>query len=201
MSRGDRREEIYPSDVDRQDFIKTLAETCQKTGFQVHAYCLMPPWIRTDRLLGAHGIQDDTARGRQELESRMEARRLAESDEEEWKPLRRGWCLGSEEFKKEMLERAEGRLGEHHSGELKRESAEVKAEQIIREELERLGWTPGELPVRLKCYAAKLHIANRLRTETTLSVKWIAARLHMGTWKSATTRLHAWKKRNVTTKC
>ena len=28
-------------DVDRQDFLKTLAEACQKTGWQVHAYCLM----------------------------------------------------------------------------------------------------------------------------------------------------------------
>ena len=42
MSRGDRREKIFLDDVDRQDFIKTLAEACQKTGWQVHAYCLMP---------------------------------------------------------------------------------------------------------------------------------------------------------------
>jgi len=41
MSRGDRREPIFLDDVDRQDFLKTLAEACQKTGFQVHAYCLM----------------------------------------------------------------------------------------------------------------------------------------------------------------
>jgi REP element-mobilizing transposase RayT len=41
MSRGDRREDIFLDDVDRQDFLKTLAEACQKTGFQVHAYCLM----------------------------------------------------------------------------------------------------------------------------------------------------------------
>src|SRR3954471_7743119 len=40
MSRGDRREDIFLNDVDRHDFIKTLAETCQKTGWQVHAYCL-----------------------------------------------------------------------------------------------------------------------------------------------------------------
>ena len=41
MSRGDRREDIYVDDVDRQDFLKTLAEACQKTDWQVHAYCLM----------------------------------------------------------------------------------------------------------------------------------------------------------------
>jgi hypothetical protein len=33
MSRGDRRERIFLEDVDRQVFLKTLAETCQKTGF------------------------------------------------------------------------------------------------------------------------------------------------------------------------
>jgi REP element-mobilizing transposase RayT len=41
LSRGDRREDIFLDDVDRQDYLKTLAEACQKTGFQVHAYCLM----------------------------------------------------------------------------------------------------------------------------------------------------------------
>ena len=42
MSRGDRREKVFLNAVDRQDFIKTLAEACQKTNWQVHAYCLMP---------------------------------------------------------------------------------------------------------------------------------------------------------------
>jgi putative transposase len=41
MSRGDRCEAIFLDDVDRQDYLKTLAEGCQKTGWQVHAYCLM----------------------------------------------------------------------------------------------------------------------------------------------------------------
>ena len=41
MSRGNRRGDIFLDDVDRQDFLKTLAEACLKTGFQVHAYCLM----------------------------------------------------------------------------------------------------------------------------------------------------------------
>jgi hypothetical protein len=35
MSRGDRREDIYHDNVDRQDFLRTLAEACQKTGFEV----------------------------------------------------------------------------------------------------------------------------------------------------------------------
>jgi REP element-mobilizing transposase RayT len=41
MGRGKRRQDIFLDDVDRQDFLKTLAEACQKTGGQVHAYRLM----------------------------------------------------------------------------------------------------------------------------------------------------------------
>jgi REP element-mobilizing transposase RayT len=41
MSRGDQRDDIFLDDIDRHDLIKTLAEACQRTGWQVHAYCLM----------------------------------------------------------------------------------------------------------------------------------------------------------------
>ena len=87
-----------------------------------------------------HGIQQNSPAGRQEFERQMEARRLEEADEEEIKALRRGWCLGSEPFRQKMLELMEGKLGENHSGELHRETAEQKANRIICEELSRLGW-------------------------------------------------------------
>ena len=41
MNRGDRKEEIFLDDRDRQRFVETLGEACKKTGWQVHAYCLM----------------------------------------------------------------------------------------------------------------------------------------------------------------
>ena len=41
MNRGDRREDIVRDDKDRERFVETLGEACQKTGWQVHAYCLM----------------------------------------------------------------------------------------------------------------------------------------------------------------
>ena len=42
MNRGDRREPIFKDDKDRQQFLNTLGEVCAKTGWQVHALCLMP---------------------------------------------------------------------------------------------------------------------------------------------------------------
>jgi len=41
MSRGNQRQDIYLNDVDGPDFLKSLAEACQKTDWQMHAYCLM----------------------------------------------------------------------------------------------------------------------------------------------------------------
>src|SRR3954468_21450381 len=41
MSRGNRRGRIFVDDEDRRKFLQTLSEACQKTGWEVHAYCLM----------------------------------------------------------------------------------------------------------------------------------------------------------------
>ncbi len=40
-SRGDRREDIYLTDSDRQAWLAVLAQVCQRFGWIVHAYCLM----------------------------------------------------------------------------------------------------------------------------------------------------------------
>ena len=146
--------------------------------------------MRVDRLLGEHGIQKDNAAGREQFEQRMERRRLEEADSEEWKPLERGWCLGSKEFRTKLLERMETQLGEHHSGRLKFETAAAKAERIIAEELKRLKWKPEELKRKAKGDADKLALAVRLRKETTLTVPQVAQRLHMGSWKSLRNRLY-----------
>ena len=36
MSRGDQQDDIFLSDVDGYDFLKTVAEVCRKTGWQEH---------------------------------------------------------------------------------------------------------------------------------------------------------------------
>src|SRR5436190_10209924 len=60
-----------------------------------------PKWLRVDRLLGEHGIPQDSAAGRQEFEKRLELRRASEHPE--FNGLERGWLLGSEQFRKELL--------------------------------------------------------------------------------------------------
>lgn len=40
-SRGDRREDIYHDDADRQSWLAVLAQVCKRFNWTVHAYCLM----------------------------------------------------------------------------------------------------------------------------------------------------------------
>ena len=209
MNHADRRELIFMDDADRQRFVDTLGEVCAKTGWQVHAYVLMPnhfhwvvetpqpnlvagmkwllgtytsrfnrrhklfghlfsgrykslivdgsgsgylksvgdyvhlnparaklvaadaplksfawsswpayllarskrpAWLRADRLLGWWGIPKDCLTGRQRLEWALEERRGAEEGEE-FKPIRRGWCLGEETFREELLTQMSERMG------------------------------------------------------------------------------------------
>jgi|SRR6267378_2921832 len=54
MSRGDQRDDIFLGEVDRRDFLRTLAEACQKTGWQVHVAWLQSTY--TIRLSNPHKL-------------------------------------------------------------------------------------------------------------------------------------------------
>jgi hypothetical protein len=110
----------------------------------------------------------------------LEARREAEAGEE-FNAIRRGWCLGEETFRQELLAQMSQRMGAEHYGVERSETAAARAERIIASELKRRRWPEAELSTRPKGDAAKLAMAARLRAETTQTVGWIAARLGMGT--------------------
>src|SRR5579863_5558957 len=75
-----------------------------------------PLWLRADRLLGEWGIPKDSGAGRREFGARMEGRRQEETADE-FKPVERGWCLGDEEFRQELLEQVDCAPGDSHFGE------------------------------------------------------------------------------------
>jgi REP element-mobilizing transposase RayT len=281
MNRGDRREPIFKDDRDRKLFLQTLDEACEKTGWHIQAWCLMPnhfhmvietpqanlvagmkwllgaytgrfnrrhklfghlfsgrykalivdgsgngylktvcdyvhlnpararllrpeqklvsypwsslrfylqsrpkrpAWLQVRRLLGEHGIPCDSKEGRREFGRRMELRRQTEDGPGQFKTVRRGWCLGDKAFRKELLAQMKEQMGEHHYGEERAETEQEQAEGMVREGLKRLGWKEADLEARRKGDREKLKLAVRLRVETTVTVKWIAERLRMGTW-------------------
>jgi REP element-mobilizing transposase RayT len=278
LSRGDRREDVFRDDADRDRFIVTLGEACAKTSWKVHAFCLMrnhfhlvietpeanlvagmkwllgtytmrfnrrhllmghlfsgryksllvggeggylrtvcdyvhlnpvrasvlrpeeairsfrwssfpsylitpgqrPAWLSVDRVLGECGLPQDTAAGRKEFEQRLELLRGRDGSAE-LDAIRRDWCLANDEFRSQLLAQMNARVGSHYYGHELHEAAEEKAERMVHNALEHLGWTEDELRARRKGDPAKLAVARRLRRETTMSLQWVASRLCMGT--------------------
>src|SRR5437762_1787313 len=115
-------------------------------------------WLSVGRLLGEMGIPKDSVAGRKQFERFMELRRL-EDQPEEWKRVRRGWCLGDEAFRKELLVQIAERVGNSHYGEELRESDEEKAQRIVAEELKRLGWMEKDLRTHRKGDPRKVKVA------------------------------------------
>jgi len=279
MNRGDRRELIFNDDTDRKLFMETLEEACEKTGWRIHAWCLMPNhfhlvletpranlvagmkwllgtytgrfnrrhklfghlfsgrykalivdgsgsgylktvcdyvhlnparaklialdqklasfpwsslgiylkpprkrpgWLHVGRLLGEHGIPRDSKEGRREFGRRMQMSAVVEAGE--FKALRRGWCLGGKGFRKELLAQMKEQMGEHHYGEQREEAEAERAERMVLGELRRLRWKEADLAAHPKGHREKVKLALKLRVETAVTLKWIAARLHTGTW-------------------
>jgi len=89
---------------------------------------------------------------------------------------------GDKRFRKELLAQMKEQMGEHHYGEERVQTEQEQAEGMVREGLKRLGWKEADLEARRKGDGEKLKLALRLRAETTVTVKWIAERLRMGTW-------------------
>ena len=139
------------------------------------------------------GIAQDSPAGRRQFELRMEERRAQETGGD-WKAIRRGWCFGDETFRKELLAQMTEKRGEHHYGGERLESAAENAERIVRSEMDQAGWTEEDLKQRRKGDLWKVRLAARLRSETTMPLKWIAERLKMGSWKHLNGRLYEQRK-------
>ena len=140
-----------------------------------------PGWLRVDRVFGEMGIPKDSKAGREYFRRQMEERRR-QDDTAQYKALRRGWCFGDRVFRKELLAQMAERVGESHYGAERQESGEEKAERIVAKELRRRHWNAKDLERRRKGDAEKVRVAARLRRETIMTLKWIARRLHMGSW-------------------
>jgi hypothetical protein len=137
------------------------------------------PWLRVDRLLGEYRIPQDSAAGRRHLAECLEQRRSVE-DGNEYQTIRRGWFLGREVLKQELLGQMAERKGPEHYGEERSESEWAKAERLIAAGLNKARWIEADLARKPKGHPVKVRLAQQLRAQTTLTVGQIAERLQMG---------------------
>jgi putative transposase len=139
------------------------------------------PWLRCDRLFAEHGLVKESRRSRLEFGRRMEQRRVQPNDPSAQR-IRRGWSFGAEDFIARLLDRLPRSVTEHHRGRERNQTDEQRAEAMIAARLKKLGWANSELAARRKSDPHKVALAREVRSQTTMSLKWIAQRLEMGSW-------------------
>jgi hypothetical protein len=137
--------------------------TFQWSSYPAYLSASRPVWLRVDRVFGEYGIPGDTAAGRQRFEEVLEQRRW-QADHPDWESVHQGWCIGSEEFRRQLLAQVSQQIGPNHFGPERRESAELKAARIMSEELAKIG-VSGQFLCAL-AVSSRLAIARRLRSET-----------------------------------
>jgi len=169
----------------RANLVRSGEPLCAYTWSSYPEYLKSPTtrwkWLRVDRLFGEMGLEDNRIK-RKAFERYMETRRRKNASDEDWHNIRRGWFYGSDETKKALLTQSIKQPGRHHYGAERRESDIAKAERFVSQELAQRGWTKSDLIKRRKGDAEKVKIARVLRRDTTMTLSWIAKKLHMGSW-------------------
>ena len=114
----------------------------------------------------------------------LERRAIDEGDEAEYKALRRGWCLGSAEFKSELSDGLNEQLNslkrDSTLGETRRMHDQFEAERILQEGAELVELKLSEKDVLKKNDPRKELIAWVLTKKTSVGQEWIAQQLGMG---------------------
>lgn len=292
MARGNQGHSIFADDTDRARFLETLAESCEKTGWRIHAYVLManhyhllvetpeanlvagmkwlqgtytqryngrhkvfghlfqgrykavmvdgkdaqylqavstyihlnparagllrigrdrlkryrwssypwylsrncPDWLIRSEVMGSLGLREADRRG---YEANLEARVLElgmktgrKELDEQWKALRRGWYLGNETFLEKLegwiAKAVNGRKRESHSGAAREAHDQAAAERLMSKGAKALGIALDELAQRPRTAPEKVALAWWLRRRTTVSLRWVSQRLHMGHYTRVT---------------
>lgn len=149
-----------------------------------------PAWLSVSRVLGARQWTDIAA-GRKAYRAFMKKRvseiHHAENPreaDEDWKKIRRGWFLGSDDFKDQLGELIDGQMEEKkrssYSGEEVDQHDERMAETLFQAGLDVLGLQEKEVLEGKKGTDEKCLLAWLIRRRTSVSNAWISLRLNMG---------------------
>ena len=154
-----------------------------------------PKWLHVDRTLGNLDMSDTGGgRGRYQQYIAGCVRELAtergrQAMHERWKAIRRGWCLGTEGFRKRLLAGMDGlRVDPSHrpvhlenvAAAPTRTHDEQEAERLLAAALAELGLALPELRQRAKSDLNKQLLAWLLRKHTVAGNRWITDKLRMG---------------------
>lgn len=156
-------------------------------------------WLRADRLLGEYGIEKDDAAGRRKFKKLMNDRCAEEGlgGEAGYNIIRRGWKFGAKDFVERIFEEIKSvPKKENHLSVEVYETMEIKGRRLIQEKLKELKLKYNDLAALKRMDPVKIKIAECLRSQTTLSLKWIAHELKAGAAETLAVALRKKKSQN-----
>ena len=155
------------------------------------AYCGVvrkrPDWLVREKVLGTWGLQEGKAgslrRYREKLERfmRFEEDPAAGMRGEFNKQIKRGWYIGSEEFRERLDSMLMGRTrNDNYRSAQRRDHGPAEAERLWQKGLKMLDVEEEELLLAKSTRLEKQALAWLMKKNTTVTGKWIADRLQMG---------------------
>lgn len=97
------------------------------------------------------------------------------------KQIKRGWFLGSDEFRKRLDQMLEGRTdNDNYRSRQRRDHSEWEAERLLKNALDELGMNEEDLLAARSVLPEKQAVAWLLKSHTSVTGTWIAHRLEMG---------------------
>jgi len=149
-----------------------------------------PPWLYVRRVLGALHLADSAA-GRNGYRQYLKARasEILQTKgggvvPETWKEIRRGWCLGTQDFRNKLEVLIDERVNQaqrsSYSGDEIRQHDERAAEAWLQAGLEALKLDEAAVLSGHKGSEEKCLLAWLIRRRTHVPNAWIAKRLNMG---------------------
>lgn len=147
----------------------------------------LPSWLNREKVLGAWGLDPLSSTTvdnyRHQLERKMkfsndpEAGRRGEFE----KQIKRGWFLGSNEFRDQLFNRLDkDHTGDNYRSDQKREHNETMAERYLKLALSALQLDEATLLSMKNNQLEKQAVAWLLKSNTTVTGVWLSNRLNLG---------------------
>ncbi len=171
------------------------------------AYCGLakkrPVWLVREKVIKTWGFMEGEAWSLRGYREKMERFMRFEEDPaagmrgEFEKQIKRGWFIGSEEFRERLDALLMGRSrNDNYRGDQRRDHGPAEAERLWREGLRVLGVDEGDLLSAKSTRMEKQALAWLIKKNTSVTGKWIAERTQMGHHSTASLAIHRFARDN-----
>jgi len=164
-----------------------------------------PDWLEREKVLKSWGLEEGTSGSltgyRESMERLMnfendpDAGRRGEFD----KQIKRGWYIGTPEFRQKLSDRLSRlpKKGDNYRGRQRREHGEDEAERLLADGLQVLGLEESEVLEMRNNRKEKQALAWLINAHTTVTVRWTAARLEMGHPENASHGINRFRRKET----